>query len=156
METVYIETTIVSYLVTSPSRDLIVAARQAITHEWWRQARETYRCVTSEEVIREASLGDADPRRRRLELLASLPVLDADDEARSLAKELVQAGLLPVGALSDATHIAIATLNEVEVLVTWNCRHLANPHLLRKLRVFMTARGLELPEVCTPTEMGGE
>ena len=156
METVYIETTIVSYLVASPSRDLIAAARQAITREWWREARETYRCVTSEEVIREASLGDADMSRRRLEILASLPVLDADEKARLLANELVQAGLLPAAAVSDATHVAVATLNRVDVLVTWNCRHLANPHLLRGLRAFMAARGLEMPEICTPLEMEGD
>ncbi|NCO38893.1 MAG: DNA-binding protein [Armatimonadetes bacterium CG_4_10_14_3_um_filter_66_18] len=156
METVYIETTIVSYLVANPSRDLVVAARQAITDEWWREARGTYRCVTSDEVIREASLGDADMSRRRLELLAPLPVLDASEESRRLARELIRAGLLPAAGISDATHVAVATLNRVEVLVTWNCRHLANPHLLRRLRAFMAARGLQLPEICTPLEMEGE
>ena len=78
METIYIETTIVSYLVAKPSRDLILAAHQKITQEWWREERENYRCVTSEEVLREVSLGDPAMSRRRVETLAEIAVLAAE------------------------------------------------------------------------------
>lgn len=156
METVYIETTIISYLVASPSRDLVIAANQAVTQEWWLEACGRYRCVTSEEVLREVSLGDPQMSLRRLEALAGLPVLRSDESVRLLAKDLIQAGLLPPAATPDATHVAAATLNGVDYLVTWNCRHLANPHLLKRLRAFMAARGLELPEICTPIEMVGD
>ena len=153
METIYIETTIVSYLVAKPSRDLILAAQQKITQEWWREEQEHYRCVTSEEVLREVSLGDPAMSRRRLEALAEIAVLRVDDAVRSLAKELVQEQLLPPVAISDALHVAVASLHQVDYLLTWNCRHLANPHLQKSLRAFMAGRGLVLPEICTPIDL---
>ena len=156
METIYIETTIVSYLEASPSRDLILTAHQGITQEWWRKERGRYRCVTSEEVIREASLGDPTMSRRRVEALSGIPVLRVDDPVRLLAKELVQERLLPPAVISDALHAAVATLHMVDYLLTWNCRHLANPHLQKGLRTFMAGCGLVLPEICTPIELAGD
>ena len=156
METISIETTIVSYLVANPSRDLILAAHQKITQEWWREEKARYQCVTSEEVLREVSLGDPAMGRRRVEALAEIVILRVDDAVRSLAKELVQGQLLPPAAVSDALHTAVATLHQVDYLLTWNCRHLANPHLQRKLRAFMAGRGLVLPEICTPIDLAIE
>ncbi len=156
METIYIETTIVSYLVANPSRDLILAAHREITQEWWREERGHYRCVTSEEVIREVSLGDPAMSRRRVEALAEIAVLRVDDAVRLLAKELVQERLLPPVAVSDALHAAVASLHNVGYLLTWNSRHLANPHLQKGLRTFMAARGLVLPEICTPIDLAGD
>jgi hypothetical protein len=153
METIYIETTIVSYLVANPSRDLILTAHQELTREWWREERGLYRCVTSEEVIREASLGDPTMSRRRVESLSEMPVLRMDDAVRLLAKELVQERLLPSTVISDALHAAVASLHKVDYLLTWNCRHLANPHLQKGLRTFMAARRLVLPEICTPIDL---
>ena len=153
METIYIETTIVSYLVAKPSRDLILAAHQKIMQEWWREERENYRCVSSEEVLREVSLGDPAMSRRRVETLAEIAVLRVDDAVRLLAKELVQEQLLPPAAVSDALHAAVATLHQVDYLLTWNCRHLANPHLQKGLRTFMAGHKLVLPEICTPIDL---
>ena len=95
METVFIETTIVSYLVANRSRDLVLAAHQETTEEWWREYRPRYRCVTSEEVLREASLGDATMSRRRAEALAAFPVLSIDARTRDLARELIRTAVLP-------------------------------------------------------------
>ncbi len=156
METVYIETTVVSYLVANPSQDRILAAHQEITREWWREERVHYRCVTSEEVIREASLGDPIMSTRRVEVLAELPVLQTDDAVRLLAKELQREQLLPQTMFSDALHAAVASLHNLDYLLTWNCRHLANPHLQKKLRAFMARRGLTLPEICTPLDLAGD
>jgi hypothetical protein len=156
METIYIETTVVSYLVANPSRDSILAAHQQLTRQWWQNKRERYRCVTSEEVLKEAGMGDVEMRRRRMETLAGLPVLKADESARKLAEAILAERLLPPAAASDAIHAAIAAQNGVNILLTWNCRHLANPHLLAKLRTFMASHGLVLPEVCTPIELVGE
>jgi len=156
METVFIETTIVSYLVANRSRDLVVAAHQETTEEWWTDFRPRYRCVTSEEVLREASLGDTAMSRRRMDMLAGMPVLSVDVPTRELARELIRTGLLPREALSDALHVSVATRHAVDYLLTWNCRHLANPHLLKRLRAFMAAQKLELPEICTPLELGGD
>ena len=153
METIYIETTVVSYLVANPSRDSILAAHQQLTRHWWQDERQRYQCVTSEEVLKEAGMGDAEMSRRRLEALSGVRVLTVDKAARSLAQELLAAGLLPPAAASDAIHAAVAAQRQINVLLTWNCRHLANPHLLGKLREFMGRKGLTLPEVCTPIEL---
>lgn len=156
METVYVETTIVSYLVASPSRDLMLAAHQQATHQWWAIERLRYRCVTSEEVLREAAYGDPEMSRRRLAALAGMAVLPADATVRQLAKDILIEQLLPASVISDAIHVAAASLHDVDYLLTWNCRHLANPHLHKPLRSFMTARRLALPEICTPIELAGE
>ena len=143
----------VSYLVANPSRDSILAAHQQLTRQWWQDERQRYQCVTSEEVLKEAGLGDAEMSRRRLEALSGLTVLAVDKSAQSLAQELLGARILPAAAASDAIHVVVAAQRQINILLTWNCRHLANPHLLGKLREFLVRRGLTLPEVCTPIEL---
>ena len=101
-------------------------------------------------------MGDAEMSRRRIEALAGLTILKVDEPARRLAQAILDERLLPSVASSDAIHAVVAAQNGVNILLTWNCRHLANPHLLAKLRTFMTARGLVLPEVCTPIELMGQ
>jgi len=156
METVYIETTIVSYLVANPSRDSILAAHQKLTRQWWQAERLRYECVTSSEVLREAGLGDAEMSRRRVEALSGLTVLAVNEAARGLARELLAAKILPSAAASDAIHAVVASQGRINILLTWNCRHLANPHILGKLREFIAGQGLILPEICTPIELMGE
>ncbi len=156
METVYIETTVVSLLVARPSRDSIIAAHQQITRRWWQDRRPQFHCFTSEEVVREASQGDPEMSRLRLEALAGISALAVDDAVLRLAEELLRERLLPPHVFSDAIHAAVAATHNIQVLLTWNCRHLANPFMLGKLRKFMAARGLTLPEVCTPIEFGAE
>lgn len=156
METVYIETTIVSYLVAKPSTDPILAAHQSLTIQWWQTERARYQCVTSEEVLREAALGDPTKSRLRLAALAELAVLAIDRSARDLAREMIAEKILPPIAASDAIHAAVAAQRNIKILLTWNCRHLANPHLLSKLRLFIGRRELTLPEICTPVELMGE
>jgi predicted nucleic acid-binding protein len=133
-----------------------MGAHQLVTRRWWQDQRLRFNCVTSEEMVREASQGDAEMSRLRLEALAGLPVLPVTETARALAKELLRKGLLPPQAVSDAIHVAVASTESLETLLTWNCRHLANPAILRSLRLFMSARGLQLPEVCTPIELDAD
>ena len=156
METVYIETTVVSYLVANPSRDALLAAHQQLTRQWWQDERRRYECVTSPEVFREAALGDAVMSRRRLEALAGLTVIAVDESARGLTRKLMATGILPAAAGSDALHAVVASQHGIQILLTWNCRHLANPHVTGRLRAFMQQHGLVLPEICTPVELVGE
>ena len=156
METVYIETTVVSYLVANPSRDPVLAAHQQLTRQWWQDERRRYGCVTSQEVLREAGLGDAEMSRRRLEALAVLTLIAVDESARGLTRTLMATGILPVAAGSDALHLVLASQHQLDLLLTWNCRHLANPHIAGKLRAFMHQYGLALPEICTPVELMGD
>jgi len=154
METVYIETTIVSYLVANPHRDPILAAHQHLTRQWWQDQRAAYHCLVSGETLTEAARGDVEQARLRLEALQGLPVLPVSEEVEHLADAILQSGSLPAGARSDAIHVAAATLAGVDFLLTWNCRHLANPHLQKQLRALMATRGLTLPEICTPIKLG--
>jgi hypothetical protein len=156
METVYIKTTIVSYLVANPSRDPILAAHQQLTRQWWQDQRPAYHCLVSGETLTEAARGDAEQAHLRLGALHGLPVLPITAEVETLADAVLQSGSLPPAARSDAIHVAAATLAGVDFLLTWNCRHLANPHLQKQLRELMAKRGLTLPEICTPIELGGQ
>jgi hypothetical protein len=156
METVYIETTIVSYLVANPSRDPILAAHQQLTRQWWQDQRSAFHCLVSDEVLKEAARGSAEYARLRRQALQNVPTLPITVEVENLADAILQSGSLPAATRSDAIHVAAATLARAEFLLTWNCRHLANPHLQKPLRALMTARGLTLPEICTPIELGGQ
>ncbi len=146
----------VSYLVANPSQDSILAAHQQLTRQWWQDEPQRYHCVTSREVSREASLGDAEMSRRRAEALTGLTVLAVEDSARELARAILAERLLPPVAAADAIHAVVSAQNRVNILLTWDCKHLANPHLLGGLRKFMAGHGLVLPEVCTPIELMGQ
>jgi hypothetical protein len=101
-------------------------------------------------------MGDLTMSRRRLEILAGLTVLVVDDSARQLARKLLATGLLPSAAAGDALHVIVASQITINILLTWNCRHLANPHVTGRLRAFVQQHGLILPEICTPVEILGE
>ena len=156
METVYIETSIVSYLVAEPSRDLITAAHQQATHDWWNNRRSSFQCTTSAETLAETARGDAEQAALRLAALASMPVLAITVEVEDLAAEFLRTGALPARARSDAVHLAVSSVARVDYLLTWNCRHLANAQILRRLRREADRYGWELPTVCTPLELMGE
>jgi hypothetical protein len=153
MARVYLETTFVSYLAAWPSRDLIVASHQQITHEWWRTRRSSFELFVSQFVIDEASGGDNDAAERRLAILQGLPLLDSTEEITVLAQQLVTEGLLPEAGARDALHVAVATVHGMDFLLTWNCRHIANARMLRGLAALCRAKGYDVPNVCTPEEL---
>ena len=155
-KSVYIETTIPSFLVARPSRDLILAANQQITREWWDTRRHEFELCVSQFVVDEAGDGDPDLARRRLELLQGVPLLEADEPAFELAQALTQERALPQKAGTDALHIAIATVHDTDILLTWNCTHLANPKLLGGVFHVIWSKGYRPPVICTPGEMMGE
>jgi len=155
MESVHIETTIVSYLVSRPSRDLLVAAHQQITHEWWHRQHGQFDCFISQVVIDEAQAGDDDAAQRRMEAIESLPVLEVTAEAEDLTRAIVMAGAMPKQAVRDAAHIAVAAVNSMDYLLTWNCRHLANAQVIRLVLAICGERGYAMPMICTPEELMG-
>lgn len=153
----YLETTIPSYLTGWPSRDLLTAAHQQVTRDWWESRRMDFDLYVSEFVLAEVRLGDAQLASRRLELLAGIPLLPISDETLELAEELVSEGVIPQKAASDAAHVAIASVYDCEYLLTWNCRHIANAELNRAIRRVIGRHGYDVPNLCTPEElMGGE
>jgi hypothetical protein len=156
MEIVYIETTIVSLLVANPNRDVLIAAQQQATRDWWQIRRPLFVCVTSDEVRVEAARGYADQIRLRMAALADLPSLAITPQAENLAADFLRTKAQPATARSDAIHLAIATIARADYLLTWNCRHLANAQILRRLEREATRFGWDLPTVCTPLELMGE
>ena len=151
----YLETTIPSYLVSKPSRDLVTAAHQQITHQWWETRLTDFEVYISQFVMDEAGAGDAAVAAKRLALLGSFPLLDATADAFELAKALVERGAIPPRKATDAAHIAVATVHRIQFLMTWNCTHLANAEVLAQVQAICLALGYVAPIVCTPEELLG-
>lgn len=149
---VYLETTIVSYLVASPSRDLLQAAHQEATRQWW-SGRGRFDLFVSSAVIAEARRGNAAAAARRLEALRGIPTLAVGRKVAPLARTLIQSGALPDKARLDAVHVAIAATNGIDYLLTWNMRHLANAFIRGKIEERCRKAGLKPPVICTPEEL---
>jgi hypothetical protein len=149
---VYIETTIVSYLTAWPSRDLIRAAHQQLTKEWWSR-RERFELYVSEAVLNEAADGDPTAAAERLVALQGVTVLEAGEEAGDLAQRLLGDRALPAKAAVDAVHIAIAAVNGMKYLLTWNCKHIANAVTRDTIAESCRRAGWTAPTICTPEEL---
>jgi len=154
MESVYIETTVVSYLVSRPSRDVVAAAHQQLTRDWWERRRSQFACFISDVVLDEARDVVAAQAALRLQALAGFLKLAATPEGERLAGAFL-AGVLPPKAAGDAAHLAIAAVGGVNYLLTWNCAHLANAQLLERLELIAAGAGHKLHRVCTPEELMG-
>ena len=152
---VYIETSLVSYLTARPSRDLLVAAHQQLTVAWWDEHRTRYELFTSQVVLAEARAGDPEAVQRRLAVLERLPLLDVADTAIVLAARLVTGQALPAQAAQDALHLAIACVHGMEYLLMWNCTHLANARLRSRIEQVCRDAGYVPPIICTPEELEG-
>jgi hypothetical protein len=150
METVYIETTIPSYLGAHPSRQQVMAQHQKFTHTWWKQERSRYRLFTSFLVRAEASRGDPKAAARRMLFLDNIPDLDVPLETDALAKDIIKLLKIPPKAEADATHLALTILHRITFLLTWNCTHLANPTLQKELIEYCNYHQLHIPVICTP------
>ena len=149
---VYVETSVLSYLTALPSRDLVRAAHQQITVEWWA-TREGFDLFISQAVLNEVAKGDPAAAARRLAVTDGLEVLSATPDAERLAMALLEAAALPSKAAIDAVHVALAAVHGMNVLLTWNCTHIANalmrPHIERVCR----ENGVAPPIICTPEEL---
>ena len=151
----YLETTIVSYLAALPSRDLLVAAHQQVTREWWAE-RDAFDLYISQLVLDEAAAGDPAAANRRLGLVAGMVLLDLTPEATVLAKQILDGGALPPRARVDALHVAVATVHGMKYLLTWNCIHIANAANRDRIGSICLAAGFEPPIICTPLELAKE
>jgi len=153
---VYLETSMISYLTARPSRDVVAAAHQQISLDWWEHRRRDFDLVASLLVVNEARLGEPEAARRRLAILERIPLLEVTDSAQQMAVTVVREGLLPETAYPDALHIATAAVHQVEYLLTWNCAHIANAEILPRVAVICERFNLVLPYVCTPEELLGD
>jgi hypothetical protein len=149
---VYIETTVLSYLTALPSRDLVRAAHQQITMEWWAR-REQFELFVSEAVLTEIRKGDPAAAVRRIAAAEGLQVLSATIQAQTLAAALLQDVAIPRKAAVDAAHIAIAAVHGLDFLMTWNCAHIANAVMRPKIEQVCRRAGFVPPVICTPEEL---
>ncbi len=156
MDTVYIETSIVSYLRQKPSSQVVAAARQILTHQWWNDERLNYELVTSQYVIDEASGGDVLLAAERLQSLDGIPLLPNAAEIPQIAQRIMSLGVLPPKAQVDALHISAAAHHRIQYLLTWNCKHIANAKILPRIHSVLRDLGIPIPIICTPEEMLGD
>ena len=152
-QSVYIETTIPSYLTAWRSPELVMAANQEATRSWWEIARPRYDLFISDIVAQEASGGDPEAAKRRVTVIEGLPELDVSEEAELLAARLLADAAIPEKAKTDALHIAVATVHGIDYLLTWNCKHIANAVMRPKIEAICRAFGYEPPIICTPLEL---
>lgn len=152
---VYLETSIISYLAARPSRDLIVAGHQQLTLEWWSTQRFRFDLFASLLVMREAAAGDAVAAEARGRFLEGIETLDILREATRLANVLVARGSLPSKSAVDALHIAIAATHQMDYLLTWNCKHIANAEMRPLIESVCRSEGFAAPTLCTPEELMG-
>ena len=150
---VYIETSIISYLTARLSNDLRVAANQKTTIEWWENRRLDFDLFVSEFVLTEAGFGDPVIAKKRLEIIADLSELLVDDSAKMLVKILISQKAIPLKAEIDAYHIAVAAVNGIDYLLTWNCKHIANALMRPRIETICRQQGFEPPTICTPQEL---
>jgi hypothetical protein len=149
----YLETTIPSYLTVRRSRDLRLAAHQEVTEEWWSDHRHEYDLYISDLVLDEAGDGDAEFASSRIASLAGIPILDVTEEVDELAGRLLAGGLIPAKAAQDAFHVAVSAVHGMDFLLTWNCAHINNVNIIRRMERICAEAGFACPVICSPDDL---
>lgn len=152
-ESIYIETSVVSYYASKPSRDLIALAHQQITWEWWPKAVKRFDVYISEVVVEEAAAGNKESAEKRLIELKGFPHLELTEKVEQIAQIYMEKLSLPKKALRDAAHLAVASVHNIDYLITWNCVHIANGEIIKKLLKLNEKLKIKTPVICTPEEL---
>ena len=148
---VYAETSFVCYLTGDQTANAKISADQAYTRQWWSEEKSACSVFISKYVIGECAVGREDAVAKRDAVLRELPMIEADGEiVDALAQKLIDGHALPPGEATDALHIASAAVGRMDVLLTWNCRHMANPHTLPKTIGIIEKAGYRCPWIMTP------
>ena len=153
METVYLETSFVSYLVARPSQDIATAYRQGVSRLWWNTRREKFHCVGSGVLLKECSAGNVEEVAKRLVVIESLPLFELNSASVAIGDAIIRKGLLPINAVDDAQHIGIAAEKGIKYLVSWNYRHLVNPSICKRVELLCESMGYRMPLICTPESL---
>ncbi len=153
MASVYVETTVISYLTARISPDLVTAAHQQITLDWWGARRHAFTLYVSELVHQEARAGNQEAAERRREALRDLPSLALTPAVHALAARLLREAVVPAAEEADAVHIAVTAAHGIDYLMTWNLRHIANAQIKWRIERTCLAAGYIAPVVCTPEQL---
>ena len=154
-KTVYIETSVVSYLTARATSNLLAAAWQTATAEWWDTHRSRFDLCTSALTVEEAGRGNQEAAARRLEALGGISMLPITEAVADLSDAIISGRALPPSAQNDAIHIAVSAVHGIDYLLTWNFRHLANAETRPLIREVCEQKGYNSPEICTPSELMG-
>ena len=155
-ETVYIETSVIGYLTARSTKNLVIAGNIETTRDWWQNRRNDCVLYISQVVLDEVAKGDTEIALKRLEIVNEMPLVELNQAVRNLAAQFLIRSNLPAKASDDAVHIAAATVHGLDYLLTWNCKHIANAQIQRKLAELSLDLGYELPIICTPYELLGD
>ncbi len=153
MKKVYLETTIVSYLTGRPSGDLLIAARQLMTRQWWDEESGKQVLLVSNVVLEEIVEGNPEQAAMRMALLENVAVVEMTDIVKDVAEALIHACTIPSTSYYDALHVAICAVYGIDLLLTWNCKHLANPFMLPKIYDVLKSLGYASPMIITPEQL---
>ena len=154
---VYVETSVISYLTNRPALDVITAGHQATTYRWWEEQRSNYDLVVSQFVLDEAASGDPIAAARRVATLVGITRLNVQrPEISRLAQTLLAQRALPQKAFVDALHIAVAAVSGVDILLTWNFKHIANGAMMKHIERVCFEAGCRCPLLITPLQLLGD
>lgn len=156
MKSVYIESSVISYITARPSRDVVTSARQAITIEWWETYKDSFEVFISELVLEEIGTGDRQASSNRLAIVEDIPILVTTDNTVALAKALISSSAIPVSSTEDALHISIAAVQGVDFLLTWNFKHINNANTRNKIADVINRMNFRNPILCSPEELVNE
>ncbi len=152
---VYIESSVISYLVSKPSRDIIIAGRQAITNDWWENHRHRFELRISILVEEEIGKGDKGAAVLRMKVADEIESVAISEKANEIAGVLLLRCAVPRGSEEDALHIGIAAAQGMEYLLTWNFKHINNAETKESVIEAVESCGYECPQLCSPEELGG-
>ncbi len=150
---VYLETSVIGYLTSRPSRDIIKLAKQELTRQWWDRSRATFELYVSGFVIGEIERGDARAARRRMELVADFPKISLNNDVEKIYERLIMEKAVPTKATTDAMHIALAVAHGMDYLLTWNCAHINNAAQKKKISKITEELGYTDTIIATPEEL---
>ncbi len=152
-QTVYIETSIISYLTSRPSRDLLIAANQKLTYDWWHKSKNKFDCYISDFVLFEISRGDKEASAKRLSTVQDIKLLEYTREIEELAQKYMEILRIPQRSYVDSVHLALSVWHKIDYLISWNCKHIANAIVLHTLMEYNKNNSLFVPILCTPSEL---
>ena len=155
MQKIYIETSVISYLTARPSKNIVIAGHQIVTKDFWEQI-DINNTFISELVLLEAGKGDEVAAKMRLDAIDSLKKLPIDEDCKKLAQVLIDKKAIPEEFPEDALHIAVASVNNMDVIVTWNFKHINNPATRKSIKHAISEAGYNVPELCSPEEFLGD
>lgn len=150
---VYLEPTVISHLVARPSGQKTLADWQRASRQLWEDYADRFEFVISNLVRNEIDRGDAIPAKQRLEIISLLPVLEISEDAIILAEKLLDTGAVPINSGPDAQHIAIATVHNIEYLVSWNHKHIVNEYKREHIKKVCQGAGFKPTILYTPIQL---